>query len=631
MVVPVEPVSLTMSVVALASLFSTCIECFDYFKAGQALEEDLELLLVKLDVEKTRLLIWGNAVGVLKPEGEGRVPELNNIQKTELVVRCLESIKSLLSDTDEFQTLYGLRSSADAEKDSRNHSILSVNSMNVFRTSYRRFWARFAGNQSRSTLAMRTRWAIYDKTKFEGLIHHLKVLIDGLNQFSLVESEMQDQIMHHDIVSILDIPKLRLIQSACEGTYTTLSKAASTVIAETEFGTIDRRNIEEWLGDAKGMSEDNDSDASGVLKRHEAFSHGAESSSQGRPSIAPTNSANDVLAQLFESIPDFKKHSCVYFVLTGQCRKQATQLPCQLSELGKDCAKRDNSILSPQIPKVWSIGKRIADTLNPELFTSLDLDDLMRKSDFELTDQQRLALPVAKIYLYCAPCACLLATAFNICREAGHRATTYFQFLVRPDDRLVSSCCSQKDRSLGLTSLMERVREIESSPSMENHLSFIDRIWVEQRLYEIDEETNLPQPISNVAGMGGKILSSHHSEENTAGIVILGELRYCLPIMRSPPFPSKARIPKEAEIFQMKMVMANGHILADGRYNWTRTFLGTYTPKTIRVTPPGTPQSSKTLPSAPFFSTTVTSKAVPQTSMTSVSAEALGSLQDLLE
>ncbi|ORY16619.1 prion-inhibition and propagation-domain-containing protein [Clohesyomyces aquaticus] len=76
MPVPVEPISLAVGAVALASLFSTYIECFNYFKAGQGLEEDFELLLVKLDVEKTRLLIWGYAVGVLKPEGEGLVPEL---------------------------------------------------------------------------------------------------------------------------------------------------------------------------------------------------------------------------------------------------------------------------------------------------------------------------------------------------------------------------------------------------------------------------------------------------------------------------------------------------------------------------------------------------------------------------
>lgn len=294
MVVPVEPVSLTIGVVALASLFSTCIECFDYFKAGQAIEEDFELLLVKLDVEKTRLLIWGNAVGVLKPEGEGRVADLNNSQKAELIGRCMDSIKSLLSDTDKFQNLYGLRSAGDIEKNARNHSILSSNSMNVFKTSYRRFWARFAGNQSRSTLAMRTRWAIHDKTKFEGLVHHLKDLIDGLNEVVLVNRETQDQIMHDDIVSILDISKLRLIQSACEGSYTTLSKTASTVIEASEFGTIDRRNIEEWLGDAKGMSDDEEGDVTVNYTRHEALSNNGESENQGTASTFVAYSAKAV-------------------------------------------------------------------------------------------------------------------------------------------------------------------------------------------------------------------------------------------------------------------------------------------------------------------------------------------------
>lgn len=610
MVVPVEPVSLTIGVVALASLFSTCIECFDYFKAGQTLEEDFELLLVKLDVEKTRLLIWGNAVGVLKPDGEGRVPELSNAQKTELIGRCLESIKSLLSDTDKFQKLYGLRSSADAEKHSRNQSILSINSMSVFRTSYRRFWARFAGNQSRSTLAMRTRWAIHDKTKFEGLVHHLKDFIDGLNQVVLVKRETQDQIMHDDIVSILDISKLRLIQSACEGSYTTLSKAASTVIAASEFGTIDRRNIEEWLGDAKGMSEDDHTDVAASPIEHGTLSQGAQSSTQGRSPIFSTSSTNTILALLFKSIPSLSRCGGVYFVLTGQCRNQASQSPCQLRELGKDCAEMDNSFFMLQRIGCWSIGKLIADTLNPSEFTSVDLNELTGKSYYDLSDLQKLALPVATVYLYCAPCACLLATAFDICREAGSRAKTFFKFLVRPDDRLVSSCCFQEDRSLGLASLIENIREIESTPSLANHLDCTDRIWVEQRLYEIEEETDLPQPSSKIAEMGGKVLSSHDSVEDTAGIVILGELGYSLPIMRSPPFASKPRIPKETEIFQMK------YKWVDGKYNWTRKFLGTYLPKAAPIASSGTPKSSENLPSARLFSTPVTSSPFLSTSLT---------------
>ena len=108
-----EPISLTVGVVALASLFSTCIECFDFFKAGQRLEEDIDILLIKLDLEKTRMLIWGNAVGILKAEDEGRAVELSEPSTSTLVGRCLERVQSLLSNTEDLQKAYGLKAVAE--------------------------------------------------------------------------------------------------------------------------------------------------------------------------------------------------------------------------------------------------------------------------------------------------------------------------------------------------------------------------------------------------------------------------------------------------------------------------------------------------------------------------------------
>jgi hypothetical protein len=193
----------------------------------------------------------------LKAEGEGRVIELNDGQRVELIGRCLESMKSLLSDTDKLQRVYGLKSAAQSNANmGRSGNIVSKNSMNLFKASYRRFWARFAGDQARSTLASRTKWTIHDKARFEGLITHLKDLIDGLNQVLPVKREIQDQVIKDDIVSILDLSKLRLVQSACEGSYTAWSDVASAVIEASEFGTVDRRNIEEWLGDGNALADD---------------------------------------------------------------------------------------------------------------------------------------------------------------------------------------------------------------------------------------------------------------------------------------------------------------------------------------------------------------------------------------
>lgn len=236
-----------------------------------------------------------------------------------------------------------------------------------------------------------------------------------------------------------------------------------------------------------------------------------------------------------------------------------------------------------------------------------------------MTNQQKLAPPVARVYIYCAPCACLLATAFNICRQAGSRATTYFEFLVRPDDRLVSSCCFQKDRSVGLASLIESVKKIESSETyLENHLKLLDGIWVEQRLYEIEEETDLPQSSTKIAQIGGKVLSSQKSGELAAGIIILGELGYCLQIMGSRPFASNPRIPKETEIFQMKERYVEGKSL------WIRKFLGTCTPRAVPTTTPSTPQLPQTPLSTPFISTLVASETSPPTPST---PKVLGSAQ----
>jgi Prion-inhibition and propagation len=252
----IEPVSFTIGIVALASLFSTCIECFDYFKTGQHLEEEFEILLVKLDLEKTRLLIWGNAVGVLKTEDEGRAVELSEAPKAELIGRCLERINSLLSDTDKLQNEYGLQASVEAgAKSGRSSNVVSANSMNIFKTSYRRFWVRFASKQTRSGLLMRTKWAIRDKPKFESLIVHLRDFIDGLHQVLSVKRETQDQIVCDDIISILDLSKLRLVRSACEGSYATWSAVASEAIEASEIGTVDRRSIEEWMVDAEGIGD----------------------------------------------------------------------------------------------------------------------------------------------------------------------------------------------------------------------------------------------------------------------------------------------------------------------------------------------------------------------------------------
>src|ERR1700722_5888184 len=117
--VPVEPISLSIWAVALASLFSTCLECFNYFEAAKTVAWDLDLLLVKLDCEREKLLTWGDIVGIFKSSAEGRNPALDS--KNDIIQRCLNSLESLVSNSDDLQRKYGVqRSLSQSSTQDRN-------------------------------------------------------------------------------------------------------------------------------------------------------------------------------------------------------------------------------------------------------------------------------------------------------------------------------------------------------------------------------------------------------------------------------------------------------------------------------------------------------------------------------
>ena len=153
--VPVEPISLT---IGIASLFSSCIECFEYFKAAQSLANDLKIPPVKLDIEKTRLLIWGNAVGILRVDDSERAPDLRDPVKVAVITKCLELIKALFSDTEKLEKVYGLKV-ATQDEGTRDSGVdpLSRNSMNVFKTSNMRFWVRNAASSGKPGGLSKTR------------------------------------------------------------------------------------------------------------------------------------------------------------------------------------------------------------------------------------------------------------------------------------------------------------------------------------------------------------------------------------------------------------------------------------------------------------------------------------------
>ena len=79
------------------------------------MEKDCNILLIKLDIEKTRLLIWGSSVGMLDALTELRNSSLESAVSVELLHRCLENIHSLLTDMNQLTRDYGVVQQSDMD------------------------------------------------------------------------------------------------------------------------------------------------------------------------------------------------------------------------------------------------------------------------------------------------------------------------------------------------------------------------------------------------------------------------------------------------------------------------------------------------------------------------------------
>ena len=236
--VSVEPISLS---IGIAALFTACIECFEYFKAAKGFQQHFEVLLVKLEYQQERLLVWGDLAGVCNEKQHSVAPISESEHKRQdLTKRCLDSIHGLLKDTETLKTTYGLRAYTPAS-DTAPHSGISSNALKRFRLGFSR--------QSQGPSALdKTRWAIHDAIKFQNLVKDIRDLIDGLTTGVPVSSELQEQKVEDDIASLMDdIQSLHLFQEACKDDYPQCWTAASAAIDASEVATLDNRLADERL------------------------------------------------------------------------------------------------------------------------------------------------------------------------------------------------------------------------------------------------------------------------------------------------------------------------------------------------------------------------------------------------
>jgi hypothetical protein len=232
---------------AVLPIFSLCLEYFEYFKTAQSLSADCQILLLKLDFEHERFIIWGEKHGIGNDTNgtQDSGPANWTTDKLKLVKDALNLIEALFKDSRTLYDKYGVKQL----EPNNEHGQVEVREKFISTAALKRFRRRGKTeitmvdctdhSTSRPGLAARTKWAIYDKSKFEVLVKDIREFVTSLYEILPVPNKERDRMVLDDMRSLLpDTRRLKQVELASDDLYTTWSEAASLIVLASEVGSV---------------------------------------------------------------------------------------------------------------------------------------------------------------------------------------------------------------------------------------------------------------------------------------------------------------------------------------------------------------------------------------------------------
>ncbi|KAK6839221.1 P-loop containing nucleoside triphosphate hydrolase [Apiospora arundinis] len=230
-----EVAGLALGVLGIAGLFTSCIENFDIIVRAKDFGEDFDLMCTQLSLQRIRLALWGETVGLLPsaPERARRVPHNKLIEREDIkpaIVACLCQLRDLLTKADVVTGRYALESTQAYAHEMAAQQ--TPRGMLVLRDSFQKFKERVRANQKQKSVWEVTRWSVRDCAQFEDLVDKIRKLLDGLESITnaLGLLELQRRRLLEEVDSVSDADSLSLLQDV--GSSASAS-AAMKAISET--------------------------------------------------------------------------------------------------------------------------------------------------------------------------------------------------------------------------------------------------------------------------------------------------------------------------------------------------------------------------------------------------------------
>ncbi|KAF4463424.1 heterokaryon incompatibility [Fusarium albosuccineum] len=239
-----EAAGLVLGALGISGLFTACIQNFD----------------IVLDLQRIRLVLWGESLGLVPGPSEKRIPYHTTIERDDIrpaIESTLSHLCLLLQNAEAVTGRYELKDGVD---DVQEIQPAISTGLTIFRDRFESFKARIRKNQkTKSTWAV-TRWAVHDYSRFKATIGSIKDLMDGLESITstIGALERQQALLTQEVGSISDTRSLRLLQEVASSHETSpslriVSSAASFRLSIAESSYLPQSNKSKITGSSQSF------------------------------------------------------------------------------------------------------------------------------------------------------------------------------------------------------------------------------------------------------------------------------------------------------------------------------------------------------------------------------------------
>ncbi|KAK1828634.1 small glutamine-rich tetratricopeptide repeat-containing protein 2 [Podospora conica] len=255
-------------VLGVAALWKTCVQIYEVVDSSRQYGMDSEILSVKFEVERVRLICWGDAVGLqnlvspgdrdTSPPAPGAPPSDPRLARPEVrtaVLRVLGCIHHSFENTTRLQEHYGLQPTTPTTPDAdlpppttQTDRILGA----VFRRAYASLRRVAADRQA--PLKRRAAWAVRDRARFLALVAELRGFNDSLESLFPDAPARVAEAMRADIddTAAEGARELTLLREATAGENRGVSEGASLRLEALGVTASARTELLSGVGSVSG-------------------------------------------------------------------------------------------------------------------------------------------------------------------------------------------------------------------------------------------------------------------------------------------------------------------------------------------------------------------------------------------